>query len=242
MYALGDNNYQYALLLDNVYKQTWDMMQDPFQVSMWGDQIRFYIIAGDSLPALRTSFMDLAGKPLVPPRRVFGFWTGEYNLYYDSNMMFDKIKGMQDKNFPMDGIMLDVQWFGGVYENSDDSPMGSLRFGSKFLNGRSVGDLLKDLDSRGIGVIPIEESYVAKNDPISNVMAQSCYFAKYSYDSCNPVYFNAKDGDNCWWGNGYMIDWTNGAGAAMWHDKKRQELVNYAVVGHVCNKQQEQNL
>lgn len=63
MYALGNDNLNYALLLDNVYKQNWDFTSDPWQVRMWGDQIRFYVMAGDNLPALRHDYMELVGTP-----------------------------------------------------------------------------------------------------------------------------------------------------------------------------------
>jgi alpha-glucosidase (family GH31 glycosyl hydrolase) len=67
MYALGDDNLNYALLLDNVYKQRWDFGGDSWQVRMWGDQIRFYVMTGPDLPDLRHDYMELVGTPPVPP-------------------------------------------------------------------------------------------------------------------------------------------------------------------------------
>ena len=63
MYAVGSNHLNYALFLDNVYKQRWDFSHDPWEVRMWGDQIRFYVMSGNDLLSLRKDYMELVGKP-----------------------------------------------------------------------------------------------------------------------------------------------------------------------------------
>jgi alpha-glucosidase (family GH31 glycosyl hydrolase) len=233
MYAVGANYYNYALLLDNIYKQQWKFDSHPYSVSMWGDEVRFYFIAGQDLHSLRSSYLSLVGRPPVPPKKIFGVWTGEYNLYYDSNMMIQKLDDLRKAQFPFDGIMLDVQWFGGVNENSDNSPMGTLQYHPTFLNNRPVSQLQSELQKRGIGVIPIEESYVTRGDKVYEHMAQKCMFARKKQDTCEPIYLSGQNGDNCWWGQGSYIDWTNPAAGAFWHDNKRVPLIQTGnVVGH----------
>jgi len=232
MYAVGPSNYQYSLFVDSLYRIDWNFQGDPYTLSMWwSDAFRFYMILGDTLPQLRSTYMDIVGRAPIPPKKVFGFWSGEYNLHYDSVMMFNKIKGLHAAGFPTDGVMLDVQWFGGVTEGSDNSNMGLLQFSSSFLNNRDVRDVLGQLDSLGLGAIPIEESYVAKNNNYSQIMQSKCYFARNDANSCSAVYFSKQAGDNCWWGNGYYIDWSNEDGGAFWHDQKRQPLAELGVVG-----------
>jgi len=41
---------------------------------MYGDQLRYYILAGPNLPDLRSDLMELTGRPPVPPRKAFGLW------------------------------------------------------------------------------------------------------------------------------------------------------------------------
>src|SRR5262249_27719792 len=53
MYALGGGKEAYALFLDQIYKQLWDFRAAPWHVSMWGDQIRWYVMNGPDLPSLR---------------------------------------------------------------------------------------------------------------------------------------------------------------------------------------------
>src|SRR5262249_11508538 len=74
LYALGSGKNGYALFLDQAYKLRWDFTRNWWTVDMWGDQIRWYVIAGEDLPELRRSYMDLVGRPEVPPKRMFGLW------------------------------------------------------------------------------------------------------------------------------------------------------------------------
>lgn len=52
MYAVASDK-NYAMFLDNVYRHEWTFNSDPFSVTMWGDQIAFYVWSGADLPALR---------------------------------------------------------------------------------------------------------------------------------------------------------------------------------------------
>src|SRR5579872_3975775 len=80
MYAVGPNNANYSLFLDQIYKQTWDFSGNPWTVQMWGDQIRWYLMTGRDLPSLRQAYMDLTGHPPVPPKKMFGLWVSEYGF------------------------------------------------------------------------------------------------------------------------------------------------------------------
>ena len=117
----------YAFLFDNVYKQRWDFTQNPWKVEAWGDELRGFFIAGDDLPALRRSFMDLAGHPLVPPKKAFGLWVSEFG-YRGWWEIDEKLKSLRANHFPVDGFMLDLQWYGNVVSNSENSRMGALTF------------------------------------------------------------------------------------------------------------------
>jgi hypothetical protein len=78
LYAIGADSLGYALFLDNVYKQEWSFTADPFRVGMWGDQVRFFFMARPSLAELRADYLDLTGRPPVPPRKAFGLWVSEF--------------------------------------------------------------------------------------------------------------------------------------------------------------------
>src|SRR5262249_42343696 len=78
MYALGAGGENYALFLDHLYAQRWDFAADPWELHTSGAPIRGYLFNGPDLAALRRDYMTLVGRPLVPPRQMFGLWVSEF--------------------------------------------------------------------------------------------------------------------------------------------------------------------
>nr|BAD34980.1 6-alpha-glucosyltransferase [Arthrobacter globiformis] len=225
LFAVGDDNANYGLFVDQLYKQEWNLTGDPWTVRMWGDQVRWYLMSGDDLPDLRHDYMELTGTPPVPPKKAFGLWVSEFG--YDNWSEVDNtIAGLRSADFPVDGAMLDVQWFGGVTADSDDTRMGTLDWDtSRFPDpAGKIADLAED----GVGIIPIEESYVGRNLPEHARMAADGYLVRSGCATCPPVYLTG----NPWWGKGGMIDWTQPEAGAVWHDEQRQHLVDEGVLGH----------
>ncbi len=226
MFAVGPNNANYGLMVDQVYKQEWNMTGDPWTVNTWGDEIRWYAMTGADLPDLREDYMELTGRPPVPPKKAFGLWVSEFG--YDNWSEIDgTLAGLRSSKFPVDGFVLDVQWFGGVTASSDDTRMGTLDWDtSAFPNPSSK--LASYASNDGIGIIPIEESYVGKNLAEHTLMANAGNLVRAGCSTCSPVYLTS----NPWWGKGGMIDWTKTAAGDTWHDTQRQHLLNEGVTGH----------
>lgn len=241
LYALGAGSANYALFLDMPYKQRWDFTNNPWKVETWGDQLRGYLFSGADLPALRTAYMELTGHPPVPPRKMFGLWVSEYG--FDGwTEIDDKLAALRGDQFPVDGFVLDLQWFGGVPAiGTNPSRMGSLTWDT----GRfpDPAGHIADYGSRGIGLITIEESYIDKDLPEHQDLSTREFLVKQcrngpngSCDStqpcpaavCPPVYLT----HNAWWGKGGMLDWTQDAAGAYWHDLKRQPLIDAGIIGH----------
>ncbi|HRJ53259.1 MAG TPA: glycoside hydrolase family 31 protein [Candidatus Thiothrix moscowensis] len=225
LYALGKDMTPWALFLDNPYPHNWDFHDDPFKVGVkGGDDLRFYVRLGDSLADLRRSYMQLVGTPLVPNRKLFGLWVSEYG--YDDWAELDGVsQSLQKNGFPLDGMVLDLQWFGGIREDSDDSRMGALSWDeSHFPN---PADKIKTLaQQQHLGLMLIEESYISKGLPEHQRLHEQGLLVK--QPDGQPVYLAKKP----WWGKGGMIDWSNPATGAFWHDWKRQPLVEMGILGH----------
>lgn len=225
LFAVGANNTNYGLFVDQLYKQEWNLTGDPWTVRTWGDQLRWYVMSGPDLPDLRADYLELTGKPPVPPKKAFGLWVSEFG--YDNWGELDAtLAGLREADFPVDGAMLDVQWFGGVTANSDNTRMGTLDWDNA--NFPDPVGKIADYRADGVGIIPIEESYVGKNLPEWADMASKGYLVRSGCATCDPVYLTG----NPWWGKGGMIDWTQPAAGAYWHDSQRQQLVDAGVMGH----------
>lgn len=225
MYALGDQNVNYALFLDNVYAQQWDFRGEPWRVQTSGGEIRGYLLLGPDLRDLRRDYLELVGMPPVPPRKAFGLWVSEYG-FDDWAELDSKLMSLRANAFPVDGFVLDLQWFGGIRSDSDSTAMGRLAWDeSKFPD--PSGKIARLREDHGVGLILIEESYVGRALAEHHELERRGFLALQgengpaTYISYNP-----------WWGKGGMIDWTSDAGGAFWHDWKRQPLVDIGVLGH----------
>jgi alpha-glucosidase len=221
LYALGNDGRRYAVFLDQPSAQTWDLSADPWQVSMAGDAIRGYFLAGRDLLAIRREYMNLVGRPPVPPKKMFGLWVSEFG-YDNWAELEDKLGSLRSNDFPVDGFVLDLQWYGGVFHPNSD--MGELRFDER--NFPDPADEIARLrNQHGVGLMLIEEPYVDSSRPVYADLAQRGYFAR-SCDGCGPV--ELAD----FWGRGSMLDWTSPAAGNYWHDVKRQPLVDLGVLAH----------
>ncbi len=231
-YALGPGNLNYALLLDNVYWQSWNFRTSLWRASMYGDQLRYYILAGPNLPDLRSDLMELTGRPPVPPRKAFGLWVSEFG--YDNWGQIDSLlAGLRQDRFPVDGFVLDLNWFGGIRSNdAPASAMGRLDWDENqeplVADGRyffsNPAAKIQQFAADNIGIAAIEESYVANSTGTYTQMPRNLMaFRRDASGRCNPaqqtvpVEIDATD----FWGIGRMIDWSDPSARRWVHDNRR---------------------
>jgi alpha-glucosidase len=178
------------------------------------------------LPDLRKDYLELTGRPPVPPKKMFRLWVSEYG--YDNWRELDsKLKSLRANNFPLDGFVLDLQWFGGVTGSSDNSRMGAVDWDLQ--NFPDPAGKLAALNQQGVGIMTIEEPYISRGLPEYEKLAGQGFLARTcSAATCPPVYLTS----NPWWGQGSLLDWTNPAAGAFWHDWKREAMIAAGVIGH----------
>ncbi|MBU1174698.1 MAG: DUF5110 domain-containing protein [Alphaproteobacteria bacterium] len=215
---------RFALFLDNRYPQVWDFSMEPWRLTVKGGDLRLHVLTGDSLAELRRKYMMLSGTPPVPPKAMFGLWLSEYG--FDTWAELDDKLGSLDQNgFPVAGIVLDLQWFGGVGNSGGPSRMGSLEFDTRAFP--EPKKKIAELAARGIGTMLIEEPYVDKSLPEFADLAERGFLAR---DAEGEALLTGPARQ--WWGHGGMIDWATPEAGAYWHDLKRQKLVDMGVVAH----------
>lgn len=231
VYGLGAGSRAFLFALDDIYKQRWDMTTDLWKIGTFGDAIRGYVVVGASPLELRKRFMGLSGRGTVPPKKLFGFWMSEYG-YEDWHEVDDRLNGMRKDKFPIDGFFLDLQWFGNVTSGSDYSAIGKLTFDETHFP--DPAGRIANYRKQGIGMIPIEESYVARALNEFKILGDKGYLAHDCGNPTKPSYLTGANTGNTseWWGRGGMMDWSNPEGAAYWHDTKRQKLINMGIMGH----------
>ena len=225
MYAVGPGGMNYAFFLDGVYAQRWDFRNDPWQVRTRGDEIRGFVMTGPDLPDLRRDYIELTGAPPVPPKKALGLWVSEYG-YEHWHELESKLETLREHRFPVDGFVLDLQWFGGIITGSDRTPMGSLSWDLKRFPD-PAGQIARLRTDHGVGVIPIEEPYIGRGIAEHDTLQRRGFLVR-QRENGPPVYLT----ENPWWGKGSMMDFTSDAAGTFWHDWKRQPLVELGVTGH----------
>jgi len=224
LYALGENTDSYALFLDSVYQQFWSFKDDLFTVKVSQTPLHWYLMTGPDLPDLRHDYMELTGFPPVPPKQMFGLWVSEYG-YESWDELEAELTALRDADFPVDGFVLDLLWFGGISPKLN-SQMGSLAWDeTHFPDPQATIAQLRA--QYGLGIMTIEEPFVSEGAAgYDEAVAAGVLVRKCGDIHCDPVSMDE------WWGRGGMVDWTNPAAAAWWHDNRRQHLITNGVIAH----------
>jgi alpha-glucosidase (family GH31 glycosyl hydrolase) len=223
----------YTLFVDHVHKMKWDLRGAEWKVDIGmpltkgqAPALRFFVMGGKDLPELRQKYMGLVGRPLVPPKKAFGLWVSQYGFVSWDDVR-DKLKTLREHHFPVDGFVLDLQWFGGIRQDENTS-MGKLIFDEK--NFPQPAKTIREFrENEGIGFMTIEESYVGRGLHEHGELETRGFLARKKPNSNEAFFINNPFP---WWGVGGMIDWSNPQAGLWWHDQKRQPLVVLGVMGH----------
>ena len=179
-------------------------------------------------------------------------WVSEYG--YDHWKEIDTIlSSLRSNNFPIDGFVLDLNWFGGIIpdkpqtsvDESTGSAMGQLNWdenqdpliaGDRYFFPNPASKI-RQYASDGIHLAAIEESYLAKStNTYREIPANFLAYRRSSpsntcdfHQQSNPVEVSARD----FWGTGSMIDWSD-LKAGIWiHEQRRfPNLVNLGIHFH----------
>jgi alpha-glucosidase (family GH31 glycosyl hydrolase) len=253
-YALGPEGLNYAVLVDNVYWQRWDFRAFWWQARMFGDQLRWYVMTGPDLADLRADFMALTGRPPVPPRKAFGLWVSEFG-YDNFGEIDDLLDGLRREGFPVDGFVLDLNWFGGIdpidthgdpphvrRAKADRSHMGRLDWdedqdeadlATNKYSFPNPGGRIQEYHADRIGLCVIEESYIADVTDTFAEMPEQLAAYRRTEGVCDPAHRRAVDDILGFWGIGRMVDWSNTEAGVWIHEQRR--FPNLSQLGVSCH-------
>lgn len=223
-YFLGKAGGAIAVFMDSGNHSSWSFEKNEWQAKCAGmDSFRWYVLAGPSLADVRRDFMELVGRPPVPPKTAFGLWVSEYG-YDNWAELEDKLKTLRAAKFPIDGMVLDLQWFGGIGKDGKGSRMGALDWDRKAFAdpAKKIAELR---EKEGIGLIPIEEPYVSTELADFKVLEKDNVLVKSKEDGPAATI-------KSWWGTGGMVDYTSETAGNEWHDRRRKALIDAGIAGH----------
>jgi alpha-glucosidase (family GH31 glycosyl hydrolase) len=255
-----------GLFFDTVYHTYWEF-NDPAQHDWYAkmdcdqnwesgspkcerSEMRFYVMIGAQPSDAIEQYTSLTGRPIMPPRWLLGYQQSRYG-YNNWSELESATQSLRADGFPLDGIFLDLQWFGGVpgalATNDNDlgnfGDCGHRQIGSFDWSTSGAFDFsnpqshLASLKKQGIHVVPIEEGYFdtclsgnVKNPNFSEAQSKG-YLARKDFGSNDAAVFaNGNDDTDDHFGSiGYfgqvgMVDTTN-ADARKWFWSKHLPIL-----------------
>lgn len=209
---------KYLLFFDNPQKGYADIGETEEGVFEWGaigGLMKYFVIVGNDIKSVAKDYADLTGYQPLPPRWALGNLQSRmaYRTQYETDSI---VALMQEKNFPVDAIILDFYWFG-------DSILGTLgRLKWYKPNWPEPEQMIKKFRDKGVKTILITEPYIL--DSINNfkIAAEKGILAT---DSLGEPYINYE----FYFGNGGLIDMFNpAAGDWFWEQYKKQIEIGVA--------------
>lgn len=225
LHMIDDAGPDALLFLDNPAMSRWDFRSAPWRVEVAHGEVSGAIAWGRESLELRQEYMTWTGRPPVPPRKAFGLWVSEYG-FDNWEEMETKAEGLRQAGFPLDGFVMDLQWFGGITEGSPNSRMGALTFATAAFPNPAAK--LAEMARTGLGIVVIEEAYIAGGLPEYADLAEKGHLVKSSSKPNQPLTID----ESPWWGVGSMLDYLNPEAADAWHQSKREPLRRMGVMGH----------
>ena len=219
IYGLGDGLKCAALFVDETLPLQWNFKTNPWTVTAAGplregDTLRFFVITGPDLQALRRSFMSLVGRPPVPPRRMMGVWVSGLKEGRSSKGPNEETKIEHPE--PV------APW--EVPSPELREILGRLRQTIPNFSGLTVEaeakiqPLLAAAKAENLGLILDESARIPQDSPHYAEMARRSFLVKNGGPGAPPLeasYFGRLSG---------LIDYTNNAAAAFWHSLEREKL------------------
>lgn len=210
------SSYRYGVFFDNTYKSVFRFgtaSEDYYSFEAPGGELIYYFIHGSDYKQIIEQYMQLTGKPIMPPEWALGF-SQSRGMYTNEPLARSVAAEFRKRRIPCDIIYQDIGWTEGLqnFEWNKErytNPKGMLRY----------------LDSLGFKMIVSQDPVISQKTAAQWKEADALgYFTTdvrtgKSYDMPWP-----------WGGNCGVVDFTK-PGVADWWGSYQQKPINDGVRG-----------
>lgn len=215
-----------GVFFDNSYRTEFDMLTNPNQLEIMaeGGQVNVYLLLGDDLKEVVSSYTKLTGKTPLPPKWSLGYHQSRYS-YASQDAVRQIKKQFQDNQIPLDCIYLDIHYMDEyrVFTFDED-------------NFSKHQELISELKQENIDIVPIVDPGVKKDVhyPVYREGIEKNYFCKYLEGqvyygnvwpgvSAFPDFLNSEVQE--WWGDLHRF-YTNLGIRGIWNDMNEPAVFN----------------
>lgn len=151
-----------------------------------------YFMAADDYQGLMSNYTLLTGRQPLPPRWALGYIQSRYG-YHSEQEARNIVNQMRDEGFPMDGLVLDLFWFGG------DANMGNLDW--DYSSWPDPVGMIGDFDSMGVKLVVITEPFIVETSDNFSYLDQN-------HMLCTDSAGNSYIMEDFWAGSSALLDLT----------------------------------
>jgi alpha-glucosidase (family GH31 glycosyl hydrolase) len=158
----------YGLFVDSHHPGRFDVGAsdaDRMSYTADGGTMTYYVLAG-SIPQQIEHYTALTGRQPMPPKWSLGYLQSKYG-YRNEAAARGVVDTLRAKDFPVDGLVLDLYWF----EHMGDLEWDRERFPEPF---RMMGDLKE----RGVQTVAISEPYIVEPSTLYQPAIDSGFVAQ----------------------------------------------------------------
>ncbi|QXJ37784.1 Alpha-xylosidase [Parageobacillus caldoxylosilyticus] len=203
----------YGLFVDNPWVARFDFgveKEDIWFYEAEGGTITYYLFLGQELKDLVSQYVELTGRPEIPPLWTFGYLQSKFG--YKSRQEVEELaETFRQKRIPCDSIILDLYWF---------KKMGDMCFDR--IAFPQPEKMIAGLRGKGFHPIVIEEPYVTKESRLFPEGDRIKVFAKKQNGETYLFPF--------WAGESALVDFTDPFAKQWWADQHK-ELIEMGIEG-----------
>jgi oligosaccharide 4-alpha-D-glucosyltransferase len=147
----------YGIFFDNPSKSYLDIGKTNPDILEYGASsgaLIYYVISGKNVEEIISKFQSLVGTQPLPPRWAFGNLMSRFG-YRSQEQLLSTVHKMQEQNFPIDAVILDLFWFGDSIKRT----LGNLAWANKKAWPQPE-TMIRNLKKEGINTILITEPYI----------------------------------------------------------------------------------
>ena len=205
----------YGVFVNHPEKVTFEVASETVSkvaFSVQGEHLEYFVIGGEKLTDVVSTYTTLTGKPALTPAYTFGLWlTTSFTTNYDEATVSSFIDGMAERDIPLEVFHFDCFW------------MKEFNWCDLTWDKRMFPDpkaMLDRLKAKGLEICVWINSYIAQRSSMFDEGVKGGYFLK------------TKDG-SVWQGDMWqpgmaIVDFTN-PGGKKWYQKKLEALVDMGV-------------
>jgi len=186
----------YGLFFDNHSAGLMDLgvsAQNIFDFASESGNMVYYFIKASNYEGLLENYTLLTGRQALPPLWSLGYIQSRFGYENESHAR-QMVSDMQEDNFPLDAIVLDLYWFG------DPGRMGDLNW--DYNRWQTPVQMMSDFRESGVKTILITEPYFTQVSDNYNFINANGWFGKTNSGSTYLL-------NNFWAGNASLMDFTN---------------------------------